>query len=70
MTDPATMPTAFIRHGSPMNTLDHNRYTAAWRAFGSSIERPRAVLVVSAHWYTNATAVTATNSGSVRLQPD
>jgi len=53
------MPAAFIGHGSPMNTLDRNRYTEAWRAFGGEIERPRAVLVVSAHWYTNATAVTA-----------
>lgn len=53
------MPAAFIGHGSPMNTLEANRYTAAWRALGASIERPRAVLVVSAHWYTNATAVTA-----------
>ena len=42
-----------------MNTLEHNRYTDAWRAFGSRVERPRAVLVISAHWYTNATAVTA-----------
>jgi len=53
------MPAAFVGHGSPMNTLDANRYTDTWRAFGAAIERPRAVLVVSAHWYTNATAVTA-----------
>jgi 4,5-DOPA dioxygenase extradiol len=50
---------AFIGHGSPMNTLELNRYTDTWRAFGASIDRPRALLVVSAHWYTNATAVTA-----------
>jgi 4,5-DOPA dioxygenase extradiol len=55
---PAT-PAAFLGHGSPMNTLERNRFTDAWRAFGTSTERPRAVLVVSAHWYTNATAVTA-----------
>jgi 4,5-DOPA dioxygenase extradiol len=54
-----TMPAAFLGHGSPMNTLEHNRYTEAWRTFGALVERPRAVLVVSAHWYTNATAVTA-----------
>jgi 4,5-DOPA dioxygenase extradiol len=53
------MPAAFIGHGSPMNTLEHNRYTAAWRALGSCVPRPRAVLAISAHWYTNATAVTA-----------
>jgi 4,5-DOPA dioxygenase extradiol len=53
------MPAAFFGHGTPMNALDDNRYTAAWRAFGAEIPRPRAVLVVSAHWYINATAVTA-----------
>ena len=53
------IPMVFIGHGSPMNTLDHNRYTETWRSFGASIERPRAVLCVSAHWYINATAVTA-----------
>ena len=52
-------PALFIGHGSPMNTLEHNRYTDAWRALGRAIGRPRAVLVVSAHWYTNATVVTA-----------
>lgn len=53
------MPAAFFGHGSPMNALDHNRYTEAWRAFGVSVPRPRAILVISAHWYINATAVTA-----------
>lgn len=53
------MPAAFIGHGSPMNTLQHNRYTEAWHAFGSAMPRPRAILAVSAHWYINATAVTA-----------
>ena len=42
-----------------MNALDHNRYTEAWRTFGAEVGRPRAILVVSAHWYINATAVTA-----------
>ncbi|HEV7862700.1 MAG TPA: 4,5-DOPA dioxygenase extradiol [Acidimicrobiia bacterium] len=53
------MPAAFFGHGNPMNALDHNRYTDAWRAFGAEVPRPRAILVVSAHWYINATAVTA-----------
>jgi 4,5-DOPA dioxygenase extradiol len=53
------MPALFIGHGSPMNTLERNRYTETWRALGRSIPRPRAVLVVSAHWYIGATAVTA-----------
>ena len=53
------MPAAFLGHGNPMNALEQNRYTQAWRAFGAATPRPRAILVVSAHWYINATAVTA-----------
>ncbi len=52
------MPAAFFGHGNPMNALEVNRYTSAWQAFGASVPRPRAILVVSAHWYINATAVT------------
>lgn len=53
------MPAIFFGHGSPMNAIDRNRYTEAWRAFGAAVPRPRAILAVSAHWYINATAVTA-----------
>ena len=53
------MPAAFIGHGSPMNTLERNRYTEQWRAFGRSLPRPRAVLAVSAHWFIQGSAVTA-----------
>lgn len=53
------MPAAFLGHGSPMNALEHNEYTRAWRSFGEASPRPRAILVVSAHWYINATAITA-----------
>jgi len=53
------MPALFIGHGSPMNTLERNGYTNAWRAMGARLPRPRALLVVSAHWYFGATAVTA-----------
>src|SRR4051812_9686014 len=53
------MPAVFLGHGSPMNAVETNRFTSAWRAFGQSIPRPRAILCVSAHWYINATAVTA-----------
>jgi 4,5-DOPA dioxygenase extradiol len=53
------MPALFIGHGSPMNTLESNRYTRAWRELGAQLPKPRALLVVSAHWYIGATAVTA-----------
>ncbi len=52
-------PTAFVGHGNPMNTLEHNRFTESWGDLGRAVGRPRAVLVISAHWYINATAVTA-----------
>jgi len=55
----ALMPALFIGHGSPMNTLEANGFTEAWRAFGRHLPRPRAILAVSAHWYFGATAVTA-----------
>jgi 4,5-DOPA dioxygenase extradiol len=53
------MPALFIGHGSQMNTLEVNGYTQAWRSLGKKLPRPRALLVVSAHWYFGATAVTA-----------
>jgi 4,5-DOPA dioxygenase extradiol len=59
MVTTARMPAAFLGHGSPMNALETNRFTSAWRAFGAASPRPRAILVVSAHWYVEYTAVTA-----------
>lgn len=56
---PPRMPAAFLGHGTPMNAIERNRYTEAWRAFGASVPLPRAILMVSAHWYINASAVTA-----------
>jgi 4,5-DOPA dioxygenase extradiol len=58
---PATgpMPAVFFGHGSPLNALEDNRYTAAWRRLGQAVPKPRAILSISAHWYINATAVTA-----------
>lgn len=53
------MPTLFIGHGSPMNALELNAHTRAWRALGESMPKPTAILAVSAHWYTNGVGVTA-----------
>jgi len=55
----ARMPSLFIGHGSPMNTLQLNGFTKSWRAIGQQLPRPRAILVISAHWFFGATAVTA-----------
>ena len=59
MSAAALMPAVFFGHGNPMNALADNRYTQSWRAFGEAVPPPRAILVISAHWYINATAVTA-----------
>src|SRR2546427_24903 len=50
------MPVVFFGHGSPMNTLERNKYTETWRALGEAIPRPKAILCISAHWYTDGAA--------------
>jgi 4,5-DOPA dioxygenase extradiol len=52
-------PVLFIGHGSPMNALPGGAMAGAWAAIGRSLIRPKAVLVVSAHWETDGVAVTA-----------
>ncbi|MEN4930890.1 4,5-DOPA dioxygenase extradiol [Erwinia billingiae] len=53
------MPALFLGHGSPMNVLEENVYTEAWRELGQTLPRPKAIVAVSAHWYTRGTVVTA-----------
>jgi len=53
------MPAIFFGHGSPMNAIESSRYSEAWRQFGADTPKPKAILMVSAHWYTRGTAVTA-----------
>jgi 4,5-DOPA dioxygenase extradiol len=53
------LPTIFLGHGNPLNAIQQNVYTEGWAAIGESIEKPKAVLCISAHWYVPATAVTA-----------
>jgi 4,5-DOPA dioxygenase extradiol len=52
-------PMLFIGHGTPLNALADNVFTQAWRQLGRSIGRPRAILMISAHWYTADVRVTA-----------
>ncbi|MEY4227873.1 MAG: hypothetical protein RLZ84_465, partial [Actinomycetota bacterium] len=49
----------FIGHGSPMNTLELNQFTTAWREMSASLPKPRAIISISAHWHIEGTAVTA-----------
>ena len=53
------MPVLFIGHGSPMNAIQQNSFTEALRKTGSKLPKPRAIMVVSAHWLTRGTFVTA-----------
>jgi len=46
------MPAIFIGHGNPMNALADNSFTDSLHVLGKSIERPKAILVISAHWLT------------------
>ncbi len=52
------MPAVFYGHGSPMNALG-GPYAPAWEALGADVPRPRAILMVSAHWFIDEVAVTA-----------
>lgn len=52
-------PVFFIGHGSPMNGIEYNVFSQKWEQIGKSIDLPSAVLVVSAHWLTKGTWVTA-----------
>jgi len=53
------MPVLFVGHGSPMNAIEENEFVQAWRNLGKTLPRPKAILVVSAHWETKGTFVTA-----------
>lgn len=47
------MPVLFVGHGSPMNAIETNDFSAQWKAIGRGIGKPEAILMVSAHWYTD-----------------
>jgi len=53
------LPALFIGHGSPMNGIEDNEFSRTWAKFGKEIQKPKAVLVISAHWLTKGTHVTA-----------
>lgn len=53
------MPVLFIGHGSPMNGIEDTEFSRRWTQMAKEIPTPKAVLVVSAHWFTNGTRITA-----------
>lgn len=54
------MPAIFLGHGSPMNAIEDNTFTRSLRKLGTSLEPPKAIMVVSAHWQTRGTYVHTT----------
>jgi len=53
------LPAYFIGHGSPMNGIENNSFSQSWAQIGKEYPTPNAVLVVSAHWLTRGTYITA-----------
>jgi 4,5-DOPA dioxygenase extradiol len=52
------MPVLFVGHGSPMNAIEDNQWSRAFRALGASLPRPKAILSISAHWFLPGTYLT------------
>lgn len=53
------MPVLFVGHGSPMNGIEQNEFSLEWEKTGKDLQTPKAILVISAHWLTNGTHITA-----------
>lgn len=52
------MPVLFIGHGSPMNAIEKNDFSAGWKKIAQAIPKPNSILCISAHWMAEGTAVT------------
>ncbi|MFM2359275.1 MAG: hypothetical protein RLY16_1268 [Bacteroidota bacterium] len=53
------MPVLFLGHGSPMNAIEENEFVTGFRKVAATLPTPKAILCISAHWYTKGTKVTA-----------
>jgi 4,5-DOPA dioxygenase extradiol len=51
------LPVLFLSHGSPMTAIEPGELGAVWQSLGERLPRPRAVLMVSAHWTTRVPMV-------------
>jgi 4,5-DOPA dioxygenase extradiol len=45
------MPSVFVGHGSPMNAIEDNRWSRAFRGIAALLPRPTGILSISAHWF-------------------
>lgn len=53
------MPVLFLGHGSPMNAIEDNEFVQGFKQQAQQLEKPKAIIVISAHWETKGTYVTA-----------
>ncbi|MCI1734900.1 MAG: dioxygenase [Bacilli bacterium] len=51
-------PVVFVGHGSPMNAIGDNKYRPVWQDLGKRLGKPSALLVISAHYFTNGLRIT------------
>ena len=58
-TSPQRMPVLFVGHGSPMNAVDDNEWSQGFSQLSGNFPKPKAILAISAHWFTHATLLTA-----------
>jgi 4,5-DOPA dioxygenase extradiol len=53
------MPVLFLGHGSPMNAIEENEFVRGFREIAKKMPKPKAIVCISAHWFTQGTKVTA-----------
>jgi 4,5-dopa dioxygenase extradiol len=54
------MPVLFVGHGSPMNVLDkENPFNQNFSLITQNFPKPKAILMISAHWYSSRLQVTS-----------
>jgi 4,5-DOPA dioxygenase extradiol len=51
------MPVLFVGHGSPMNAIEDNEYSRTWKEIGKMLPKPKAIIAISAHWFTRGTKI-------------
>lgn len=51
------MPVLFVGHGSPMNAIENNIYSRSWIEIAKNIPKPKAIISISAHWYTTGSKI-------------
>jgi 4,5-DOPA dioxygenase extradiol len=53
----ARAPALFVGHGSPMNAIEDTPSARGWAEIARAFPKPRAIVVISAHWVTDGVRV-------------